>query len=354
MGAVGEEWKQGTSCALPQSTTCALPLGQVARDDGHTYYMSGWLSPASATLCSVGSPTNPCAASFTGLRAQSGPTSTLPLPAKATSPATLGTSTAPTSPAGLTVPLTNSTQDTLGLSVTPAASLTVLPKNASSEPTEEALTSSVPNQEITEPEPSNPGLSSTAGGVPSALTPEEHSLGGSGASVPAAGWQSPTPLPPQNVSSSSSSLSTLSTSPPPAPSASVHSDNTSPAEKPSPSHTAPTAPASPAEKPSSSHTAPLHTTAEPGTEENTAQADQPGKGVCGPETTTPLLIMQEVGHALSSGSVAAITVTVIAVVVLVFGVAAYLKIRHSSYGRLLDDHDYGSWGNYNNPLYDDS
>lgn len=28
--------------------------------------------------------------------------------------------------------------------------------------------------------------------------------------------------------------------------------------------------------------------------------------------------------------------------------------RHSSYGRLLDDHDYGSWGNYNNPLYDDS
>uniref|UniRef100_A0A8C0VVZ2 Uncharacterized protein n=1 Tax=Cyanistes caeruleus TaxID=156563 RepID=A0A8C0VVZ2_CYACU len=28
--------------------------------------------------------------------------------------------------------------------------------------------------------------------------------------------------------------------------------------------------------------------------------------------------------------------------------------QHSSYGRLLDDHDYGSWGNYNNPLYDDS
>uniref|UniRef100_A0A8B9CTZ8 Uncharacterized protein n=1 Tax=Anser brachyrhynchus TaxID=132585 RepID=A0A8B9CTZ8_9AVES len=31
-----------------------------------------------------------------------------------------------------------------------------------------------------------------------------------------------------------------------------------------------------------------------------------------------------------------------------------LPHRHSSYGRLLDDHDYGSWGNYNNPLYDDS
>uniref|UniRef100_A0A8C0BS04 Prostate androgen-regulated mucin-like protein 1 n=1 Tax=Buteo japonicus TaxID=224669 RepID=A0A8C0BS04_9AVES len=57
---------------------------------------------------------------------------------------------------------------------------------------------------------------------------------------------------------------------------------------------------------------------------------------------------------LSAGSIVAITVTVIVVVVLVFGAAAYLKIRHSSYGRLLDDHDYGSWGNYNNPLYDDS
>lgn len=32
----------------------------------------------------------------------------------------------------------------------------------------------------------------------------------------------------------------------------------------------------------------------------------------------------------------------------------FFPTRHSSYGRLLDDHDYGSWGNYNNPLYDDS
>uniref|UniRef100_A0A8B9MTS7 Prostate androgen-regulated mucin-like protein 1 n=1 Tax=Accipiter nisus TaxID=211598 RepID=A0A8B9MTS7_9AVES len=64
--------------------------------------------------------------------------------------------------------------------------------------------------------------------------------------------------------------------------------------------------------------------------------------------------MEDVPRALSAGSIVAITVTVIVVVVLVFGAAAYLKIRHSSYGRLLDDHDYGSWGNYNNPLYDDS
>ncbi|XP_068947926.1 prostate androgen-regulated mucin-like protein 1 [Petaurus breviceps papuanus] len=91
-------------------------------------------------------------------------------------------------------------------------------------------------------------------------------------------------------------------------------------------------------------------------EETTSQVTMPTYEVEGTEgnTASPRIIMEQVQHALSSGSVVAITVTVIAVVLLVFGVAAYLKIRHSSYGRLLDDHDYGSWGNYNNPLYDDS
>ncbi|XP_063156437.1 prostate androgen-regulated mucin-like protein 1 [Candoia aspera] len=74
----------------------------------------------------------------------------------------------------------------------------------------------------------------------------------------------------------------------------------------------------------------------------------------GSTTFSSGVTMQEVQQALSSGSIAAITITVIAVVILVFGIAAFLKIRHSSYGRLFDDHDYGSWGNYNNPLYDDS
>ncbi|XP_015686969.1 prostate androgen-regulated mucin-like protein 1 [Protobothrops mucrosquamatus] len=74
----------------------------------------------------------------------------------------------------------------------------------------------------------------------------------------------------------------------------------------------------------------------------------------GRTTFSSEVTMQEVQRALSSGSIAAITITVIAVVLLVFGIAAFLKIRHSSYGRLFDDHDYGSWGNYNNPLYDDS
>ncbi|XP_043917051.1 prostate androgen-regulated mucin-like protein 1 [Protopterus annectens] len=58
--------------------------------------------------------------------------------------------------------------------------------------------------------------------------------------------------------------------------------------------------------------------------------------------------------ALSSGSIAAVTVTIIVVVLLIFGGATYIKMSRSSYGRLLDDQDYGSWGNYNNPLYDDS
>ncbi|XP_069710943.1 prostate androgen-regulated mucin-like protein 1 [Phaenicophaeus curvirostris] len=74
----------------------------------------------------------------------------------------------------------------------------------------------------------------------------------------------------------------------------------------------------------------------------------------GKTTLATGVTMEEVPRALSAGSIVAITVTVIVVVVLVFGAAAYLKIRHSSYGRLLDDHDYSSWGNYNNPLYDDS
>ncbi|XP_070582649.1 prostate androgen-regulated mucin-like protein 1 [Erythrolamprus reginae] len=71
-------------------------------------------------------------------------------------------------------------------------------------------------------------------------------------------------------------------------------------------------------------------------------------------TFSPEVTVQEVQQGLSPGSIAAITITVIAVVLVVFGIAAFLKIRHSSYGRLFDDHDHASWGNYNNPLYDDS
>ncbi|XP_066484767.1 prostate androgen-regulated mucin-like protein 1 [Tiliqua scincoides] len=97
--------------------------------------------------------------------------------------------------------------------------------------------------------------------------------------------------------------------------------------------------------PTEGHTLPLVTSASKITPE-TSHTDG--------ATFSSGVTVQEAQHALSSGSIAAITITVIAVVLLVFGIAAFLKIRHSSYGRLLDDHDYGSWGNYNNPLYDDS
>ncbi|XP_025976052.1 prostate androgen-regulated mucin-like protein 1 [Dromaius novaehollandiae] len=112
---------------------------------------------------------------------------------------------------------------------------------------------------------------------------------------------------------------------------------------------------------------PLRPSSSPPVPENTPSRGTPTTvaawpGPASPQVTatvdkispTTSFATQEAPRALSSGSVVAITVTVIVMVVLVFGVAAYLKIRHSSYGRLLDDHDYGSWGNYNNPLYDDS
>ncbi|CAN2388890.1 Prostate androgen-regulated mucin-like protein 1 [Pristimantis euphronides] len=86
-----------------------------------------------------------------------------------------------------------------------------------------------------------------------------------------------------------------------------------------------------------------------------------------PQSTTQALIPKETSttdattehnvelpKALSPGSVAAITIIVILLVLVIFGGATYWKIRHSSYGRLLEDQDYGSLGNYNNPLYDDS
>ncbi|XP_028930129.1 prostate androgen-regulated mucin-like protein 1 isoform X1 [Ornithorhynchus anatinus] len=106
-------------------------------------------------------------------------------------------------------------------------------------------------------------------------------------------------------------------------------------------------------------TSPPPAPAWPKPEETSPPASVPPKMAREPEETErasapPEVIMEEVRHALSSGSIAAITVTVIAVSLLVFGVATYLKIRHSSYGRLLDEHGSSSWGNYNNPLYDDS
>ncbi|XP_028658110.1 prostate androgen-regulated mucin-like protein 1 homolog [Erpetoichthys calabaricus] len=59
-------------------------------------------------------------------------------------------------------------------------------------------------------------------------------------------------------------------------------------------------------------------------------------------------------NALSSGSVAGVVFGCILIIILIFGIAYYLKIRRPSYGRLLDDGDYGSVGNFSNPVFDNS
>ncbi|XP_008841703.1 prostate androgen-regulated mucin-like protein 1 [Nannospalax galili] len=284
-----------------------------------------------------------------GLRIQSAPTSA-PLPvslAAKPTPTAIWTSSAQHTAKAIT-PTASGTHNASVLPTTAAAPTSLLAKNISTEP-REAVTSPALNLEGTNTDPSPAGFF-TSDGVHLTPTSEDHSLDGPEASVPAAGSQSPMLITSQAPVSSSSSPAT---SPPEVLSASVTSDHSSTVTSTQPTE-APTAPESLTEGHSSGHISTSHDTAEPVPKEKTPQDTEPGKVICESETTTPLLIMQEVEHALSSGSIAAITVTVIAVVLLVFGVAAYLKIRHSSYGRLLDDHDYGSWGNYNNPLYDDS
>uniref|UniRef100_A0ABI7X4G8 Prostate androgen-regulated mucin-like protein 1 n=1 Tax=Felis catus TaxID=9685 RepID=A0ABI7X4G8_FELCA len=328
-----------------------------------------------------------------GLRVQSLPTSgPLPLSLPTNISSTDIWTSSPQSPPA---------SPTTGTSVFPVTTSTsaptpTLPKNVSVEPREEdiSLPASHWERKNTDPSP-------TSGGLHLTPTPSEHSSGTPKASVPPTGSQSTSETPAQSPAESptespaltspqaaASSPPPLSTSPPEVSSASSASTNHSSAETSLKPTGAPATPESPAEEHSSEHTPTSHATAEPVPTETTPQATVPAKVTCmliDVETTaSPGVIMQEVEHALSSvslclgfpickkkimrapalrsshendmnsSSIAAITVTVIAVVLLVFGVAAYLKIRHSSYGRLLDDHDYGSWGNYNNPLYDDS
>ncbi|XP_040823070.1 prostate androgen-regulated mucin-like protein 1, partial [Ochotona curzoniae] len=325
-----------------------------------------------------------CVGSSTGLRVHSLPTSaSLPvsLPAKVTPPLTIWTSS-PQNTSALTDPQASDTPSSSGLPIAVSAPTSTLPKNNSTEPREGAVTSTATKWEATTQDSSPSGLfptssrdhSTPVSGRPGSATPETR--------VPTTESQTPmessTAISPQTPGSSpqtpGSSAQTLGSSPqtpdssPQTPDSSPPATSTSPPEIPpasvilehnstvstlQPSGT-PTTPAFPTEEGSSASPSTAQPTAEPMPKEGTPQETESGMVMCEFETTTPFVIMREVEHALSSGSIAAITVTVIAVVLLVFGVAAYLKIRHSSYGRLLDDHDYGSWGNYNNPLYDDS
>ncbi|XP_045713755.1 prostate androgen-regulated mucin-like protein 1 [Phyllostomus hastatus] len=286
-----------------------------------------------------------------GLRVQSVPTSA-PLPAslseKIISPTAFWTSS-PQSPSAS--PTSGTPSNSVLPATVPSVQTALPPKNVSEDPREQETTLTWDG--------TNRDTLSTSGRVHLTPPPTEHSSGTPEASVPATGSRSPTESPaltsPQASASSPPTLSTL----PPEVSSISDSTNESSTEPSTMSTGASTTPESPAEEYSSSHTPTSHATSELVPMETTPQTTVPAKVTCilvDIETTTasPRVVMQEVEHALSSGSIAAITVAVIAVVLLVFGVAAYLKIRHSSYGRLLDDHDYGSWGNYNNPLYDDS
>ncbi|XP_037006092.2 prostate androgen-regulated mucin-like protein 1 [Artibeus jamaicensis] len=286
-----------------------------------------------------------------GLRVQSVPTSA-PLPAsfpeKIISPTAFWTS----SPHSPSASPTSGTPSNSVLPVTVSSEQTSLPpKNVSEDPREQETT-------LTWEGTSRDPLS-TSGGVHLTPTPTEHSSSTPEATVPATESRSPNESPAlTSPRAPASSPPTLSTSPAAVSSVSDSTDESS--TEPSTASTgASTTPESPAQEYSSSHTPTSHATSELVPVETTPQTTVPAKVTCilvDVETTTasPRVVVQEVEHALSSGSIAAITVAVIAVVLMVFGVAAYLKIRHSSYGRLLDDHDYGSWGNYNNPLYDDS
>uniref|UniRef100_A0A8C6HIA0 Prostate androgen-regulated mucin-like protein 1 n=1 Tax=Mus spicilegus TaxID=10103 RepID=A0A8C6HIA0_MUSSI len=282
-----------------------------------------------------------------GLRVQGSPTVPLPvsLMTKSSAPVATWTTSAPHT-ARATTPVASATHNASVLRTTATSLTSQLPTNHR----EEAVTSPPLKRDVNSTDSLPAGFPSTSSDGHLAPTPEEHSLGSPEATVPATGSQSPMLLSSQAPTSATTSPATsLSESL----SASVTSSHNSTVANIQPTE-APMAPASPTEEHSSSHTPTSHVTAEPVPKEKSPQDTESGKVICESETTTPFLIMQEVENALSSGSIAAITVTVIAVVLLVFGGAAYLKIRHSSYGRLLDDHDYGSWGNYNNPLYDDS
>ncbi|XP_006871662.1 PREDICTED: prostate androgen-regulated mucin-like protein 1 homolog [Chrysochloris asiatica] len=302
-----------------------------------------------------------CTHSSAGLRIQSLPSSTpwpISLPAKITSLTSVWT-TSPQNTAEATASPTSGNHSNSLLPVTSSTQTSPLPKNNSIDHQEEEVTKPASDWEDTSTGPSPPEFSPTSGGVLLTSSPTEHNLSTSETSVQPTGSQLPTESPTLISSQApASSPSFLPTSPPEVPSASITTDHSSTVTTTKTPGTL-TPSESPTEEHNSGHKPTSHATTGPMTKETTIQATVSTRVTCELidieiTTASPGVIMEEVEHALSSGSIAAITVTVIAVVLLVFGVAAYLKIRHSSYGRLLDDHDYGSWGNYNNPLYDDS
>ncbi|KAK2818858.1 hypothetical protein Q5P01_024419 [Channa striata] len=59
-------------------------------------------------------------------------------------------------------------------------------------------------------------------------------------------------------------------------------------------------------------------------------------------------------NALGSGSIAGIVCVFLIIALLLLGGLYYYKIRRTSYGPLLDSSDYGTLGNFSNPIYESS
>ncbi|XP_074130698.1 prostate androgen-regulated mucin-like protein 1 [Sminthopsis crassicaudata] len=311
----------------------------------------------------------------TGLKVQSLPTSTtfpVSLPAKFTTLSSTWTNP-PQNTVDVTTSSSNNTQNSSLLTVTLSAETTPLPGNTSLIPGDPESTSqaSVEESAVTTVGLDHEGTAQTQTSVRTWPTSSQGetttTLAGLSSATPttrneteAVSTASPPPSDTEAVTSSQAASSLPSWLPPKVSPTSVATNSVtakSTTHKESSEEflgTPTTTPHGADLLPSGTPTFPA--SSRPKVEETTSQGTLPNYEVEGTDgnTVSPRIIMEEVEHALSSGSIVAITVTVIAVVLLVFGVAAYLKIRHSSYGRLLDDHDYGSWGNYNNPLYDDS
>ncbi|XP_034527573.1 prostate androgen-regulated mucin-like protein 1 isoform X2 [Ailuropoda melanoleuca] len=241
-----------------------------------------------------------------GLRVQSLPTAApwpVSLPATAVPSTAIWTSSPQSPPASPT----RGTPCNSVFPVAASAPAPTAPKNISTEHREEEPSSPASHWEGTGTEPSP-----TSGGVPLTAAPSEHSAGTpEEASRPPTGSQPPSEAPAESPTLSSpqapaSSPPPLSTSPPEVSSASSASTNHSSAETSTKPTGAPTTPESPTEEHGSAHTPTSHATDEPVATQTTPQATVPAKVTCvmmDIETTaSPGVIMQEVEHALSSGT----------------------------------------------------
>ncbi|KAA8584648.1 hypothetical protein FQN60_008433, partial [Etheostoma spectabile] len=98
--------------------------------------------------------------------------------------------------------------------------------------------------------------------------------------------------------------------------------------------------------PSTNHTAATPTSA------TTEKNNTPDTTTSVTQTSTMSASGGHESHALSSGSIAVIMCAFIVIVLLVFVGLYYYRIRHRSYGPLLENNERTNFGNFANPMYD--